>query len=154
MLGDRSHALDAYQHAVALAPEDLSAVNNLAHFYIETGDGESALALLEPHAADAAAPAVLQQNLAAARKVAREKQTAQSDIYADLGSYPTEGMAQGHLAEARGLLDDSEVVLAIEPEVKIGGGTPTFTIKATGRSPQSICDDLNPQAFPCIPHGK
>jgi tetratricopeptide (TPR) repeat protein len=154
MLGKRAEAMDAYQHAVELAPNDLSAVNNLAHLYIETGDAEDAVSLLEPYANDAAAPLALKQNLAAARKAASIKQTAKSDTYADLGSYPTEGMAQGHVIEARSLLDDNEVVMAVAPEVKTGGGIPTFTIKATGRSPQSICDDLNPKAFPCIPHGK
>jgi Tfp pilus assembly protein PilF len=154
MLGKHAEAMDAYQHAVALDPNDLSAMNNLAHLYIETGDAADAIALLEPYANDPKAPSTLKQNMVVARKAARVEQTAVSDVYADLGSYPTEGMAKGHLAEARHLLNDDEVVLAIEPEVKTGGGIPTFTIKATGRSPQSICDDMNAKAFPCIPHGK
>ncbi|MGB9154715.1 MAG: tetratricopeptide repeat protein [Alphaproteobacteria bacterium] len=154
MLGKRAEAMDAYQHAIELAPNDVSIVNNLAHLYIETGDAQDAITLLQPFADAPNAPLTLRQNMIAARKAARVEQTAVSEIYADLGSYPTEGMAQGHMTEIRNLLDDSEVVLAIVPEVKTGGGIPTFTIKATGRSPQSICDDLNPKAFPCIPRGQ
>lgn len=154
MLGKRAEALDAYQHAVALAPDDLSIINNLAHFYIETGDGEDAVNLLEPHADDPKAPATLKQNLATARKAAQLQKAAESGAYAELGAYPTEGMAQGHLTEVRELLDDSDVALSIEPEVRVAGGTPTFVIKAVGRSPQSICEDMNAKAFPCIPHGK
>jgi hypothetical protein len=79
-----------------------------------------------------------------------------SDVYADLGSFPTEGMAQGHVIEARSLLDSDaeELVFSVVPEVKVGGGTPVFTVRVTGRSPQSICDDFNPLGLPCVPHGK
>ena len=153
MLGKRNEALDAYQHAVDLAPEDVSAVNNLAHLYIEMGQGEEAIKILAPYIGAPNAPPALRQNLDAARTLVMHKEAAESDVYADLGSYPTEGMAQGHLTEARQLLNDSTVNFTIVPEVKIAGGTPSFAIRATGRSPQTLCDKLMDKAFPCVAHG-
>ena len=50
MLGKRAEAMDAYQHAIELAPNDVSIVNNLAHLYIETGDAQDAITLLYPFA--------------------------------------------------------------------------------------------------------
>ena len=156
LLGQRAKALDAYQQAVDLAPEDASVVNNLAHLYLEMGDAEDAVRLLQPYANNAAAPVTLQQNLAAATKAVRMKQEKAGDVYADLGSYPTDGMAQGHLAEVRHLLgrDAKGLSFVIDPEVKVGGGTPVFTLKATGESPQSLCETLNAKAFPCVPYKK
>jgi hypothetical protein len=65
-------------------------------------------------------------------------------------------MAQAYLNEARQIMgrDAKDTNFAVVPEVKIAGGTPLFTVKATGKSPQAICDNLNPKAFPCVPHGK
>jgi len=154
LLGKRDEAVSAYKHAIDLAPHDLTATNNLAHLYIETGKADEAVHLLEPYANDSSATPTMRQNLETARKAAQVNETATSEVYADIGSYPTEGMAQGHMAEIRKLLDDKDVVLVITPEVKTGGGIPVFTIKATGRSPQSICEDLNAKAFPCVPVGK
>ena len=156
MLGQRDKALDAYQQAVDLAPDDISATNNLAHLYLETGDAEDAVRLLQPMADKLTVPPTLRQNLAAATKAVRSKQEKAGETYADLGSYPTDGMAQGHLAEIHHLLDDDADGLSfiVDPEVKVGGGTPVFTIKATGRSPQSICNELNAKAYPGIPHEK
>ena len=156
LMGKRDAALEAYKHAVDLTPEDLVAVNNLAHLYVENGDPESAVALLEPHAGDPSASATLRQNLATAHKAILVKEEAGGDIYADIGSYPTDGMAQGHIREAQHLLgsDAKNLNFSIIPEVKTGGGVPTFTVKITGASPQDICDALNHQAIPCIPHGK
>jgi tetratricopeptide (TPR) repeat protein len=153
-LGKHDEAIDAYQHAIDLDPKDLSATNNLAHLYIETGKPDEALHLLEPYANDASIPQAMQQNLIASQQGAKLKQGGENEVYADLGSYPTEGMAQGHFKEIRWLLDDDKIVLTIVPEVKTGGGIPVFTIKATGRSPQSICEDMNAKAFPCVAHGK
>ena len=156
MLGQQDKALDAYQKAVDLAPEDMSANNNLAHLYLEMGNAEDAVHLLQPLVDKPGALSTLRQNFEAATKVVRIKQEQAGDSYADLGAYPTNGMAQGHLAEIHQLLDVdmSGVILAITPEVKVGGGTPVFTIRATGRAPQSICDKLNAEAYPCIPHDK
>lgn len=154
MLGKRDEAMTAYQHAVDLTPDDVPSINNLGHLYLEMGKDQEAVDLLKPHAEGPTAPLTLKQNYTLAEKALQAKEAVAGDVYADLGSYPTEGMADGHMAELRKALTDPSVVLAIEPEVKIAGGTPTFVIKATGRSPESICSDLQPQAFPCMPHGK
>ncbi len=153
LLGKREDALEAYQHAIDLMPNDMTAKNNLAHLYMEMGQPDKAVELLQPYADDRTAPATLRQNLAAATKVV---QAGSTDVYAELGSYPTDGMAQGHIREAKSLLGNKakDLDFTIVPEVKTGGGVPTFTAKITGRNPQDICDDLTAQAFPCIPHGK
>ena len=153
MMGKRDEAETAYKHAVDLAPNDLTAINNLAHLELEKGDAEEAVRLLEPHANDTDATQTLKQNLAAAQKAL---QNASDDNYADLGSSPTEGMANAHLKEAKGLLgsDARDLTFTVVPEVKISGGTPVFTARVTGKAPQDICDELNPRAFPCVPHGK
>ncbi|MDR3425760.1 MAG: tetratricopeptide repeat protein [Alphaproteobacteria bacterium] len=156
LLGKKNKARDAFQHAVDLAPNDPIALNNLAHSYMEAKDPAAAVRLLTPYANAPDAPAALKQNLAAASKAAEAKEAAGGDVYADLGSYPTEGMAQGHVAEAKSLLgDDAEnVTFLVIPEVKVSGGTPVFTIKAVGKPPQALCEDLNAKAFPCVPYGK
>jgi tetratricopeptide (TPR) repeat protein len=157
MLGDKADALDAYEHAMSLNPKDYSVINNLGHLYIETGNVERAAKFLAPYENDPKAPEILKQNL----KIAREKSQAlknpiepDSETYADLGSYPTEGMAQGRVEEIRGLLHDDAVRLKIVSETKVTGGVPSYTIKATGRPSESICKVMNAQAFPCIPYGK
>jgi predicted Zn-dependent protease len=155
LLGKRAEAEDAYQHAVDLAPGDLTALNNLAHLYLENGDPEAALRLLEPHAKDSGVTPTFKQNLAVARKTAAAKEPAAVESYADIGSFPTEGMAKAHIKEARGLLSDAgDLTFSVAPEVKVAGGTPTFTARITGKPPQDICDELNPQAIPCVPQGK
>lgn len=152
LLGKRSEAENAYKRAIDLAPRDPTATNNLAHLYIANGDPDAAVQLLEPFAGDPKAPVALRQNLDAARKAVQTEQALGGGVYADLGSYPTEGMAQGHAAAAKKLLgsDAGDMTFSIVPEVKVAGGTPMFTVKVTGKSPQDICDELNPQAFPCV----
>jgi len=153
LLGKHAKALAAYQQAVDLAPDDMLAINNLAHLYLATGDAEDAVRLLQPYADKPNVPLTLRQNLDAAAKAVRLKQEKAGNVYADLGSYPTDGMAQGHLAEVRHLLEGEDgLTLAVFPEVKVSGGTPVFTLKATGMPPQSICKELSAKAFPCVPH--
>jgi predicted Zn-dependent protease len=155
MLGKRKEAEDAYKQSIDLLPTDPTAANNLAHTDIATGDPEAAIALLEPFEANPAATPTLRQNLAAARKAISNRPVPHQP-YADLGASPTEGMAQAHLAEVRSLLGDESrnIDLAVVPDVKVSGGIPVFTIHATGKDPQEICDILNPQAFPCTVQGK
>lgn len=156
LLGKRDKAQDAYQHAVNLDPHDMTAVNNLAHLYLEKGEAAEAVRLLTPYANDPAAPPTLKQNLAIATKSVQDKETIDGGVYADLGSSPTEGMAQGHVAEAKKILgrDAKGLTFLVIPEVMVGGGTPVFTIKVLGQDPQSICEDLFSQGLPCVPHGK
>ncbi|MDE1901639.1 MAG: hypothetical protein KGI37_08355 [Alphaproteobacteria bacterium] len=147
MLGKRAEAADAYQHAADLAPHDLGIVNNMAHLDMEKGDAADAVALLQPYADDKTAPAALRANLDAARKMA-----AAGAGYADLGSYPTEAMAQAHAAQAKGLAGDDGAAwhFDVAPEVKVTGGIPTFTVRVTGANPQDICAAMMAQAMPCV----
>ena len=156
LLGQKEQARDAFEHAVDLAPDDVGAVNNVAHAEIEQGDFDSALHLLAPYASKPDAPLTLKQNWDIATRMAHAKEAAASNVYADLGAYPTQGMARGHLAEVKKLLgsDADKITMSIVPEIKVTGGTPVFTIKATGKDPQDICDTLNAEAFPCVPVGK
>lgn len=156
LLGKKDKAQDAFQHAIELAPKDLTFVNNMAHLQLEQDNPAEAVRLLTPYANDAAAPLILKQNLATAVKAAAAKESLGGNTYADLGSYPTEGMAQGHSSEAKSLMghDAEALSFLIVPEVKISGGTPLFTVKVTGKDPQEICEVLNPKAVPCIPYGK
>lgn len=148
LLGKRAEARDAYRHALDLVPQDAVASNNLAHLYLEEGDAASAARMLTPYANDKNAPVALKQNLANATKAAISQEP-----YADLGNFPTEGMARGQISKAKAVLENTEdLSFLIVPEVNGKGGTPVFAVKAVGRDPQSICDSLSPQA--CVPYGK
>jgi|GEM_PF-2008556 tetratricopeptide (TPR) repeat protein len=154
LLGKRDKARDAYRQALDLAPKDGAVANNLAHLYIEEGDAASAVDLLGPFANGQNVPSALKQNLAKASQMMQAKESLGGEAYADLGSFPTEGMAQGHEAKAKALLDDDDLSFLIVPEVKTEGGTPVFAIKVTGKEPKSICAKLSKKTFSCVPHEK
>jgi tetratricopeptide (TPR) repeat protein len=174
LLGKRDKAQESYRRAVDLAPQDMTAANNLAHLYLEKGKPLEAFELLEPFANNKSAPMALKQNLARAAQLAEEKkpavkepvketvkepaketaEEAAEDVYADIGSFPTDAMAQNHVAKVKALLDDDDISFLVVPEVKIMGGTPVFTVKAVGEDPRKICNKANPLAIPCDPHGK
>jgi Flp pilus assembly protein TadD len=73
LLGKHAAAREAYEHALALAPGDMTAANNLALLYIEKGDAAAAIRLLKPFADDKNAPSALKQNLAKAMKMQSSK---------------------------------------------------------------------------------
>jgi Flp pilus assembly protein TadD len=156
LMGKWDEARDAYQHALTLVPDDMTVANNLAHLYLEGGDAVAAVALLESLVNDPNAPLVLKQNYARATKAVQAAQAKQArkevESYADLGSYPTSGMAEARVQQIRSLLDDEDV--AVVPEVKVAGGTPTFTIKVSTRDPKAVCENMMQQAFPCVPRGE
>ncbi|MFA5040914.1 MAG: tetratricopeptide repeat protein [Bdellovibrionales bacterium] len=155
LLGKRSEARDAYKRAIELAPNDMTAANNLAHLYMALGAPEDAVELLEPLARKKNAPEALKQNFAKAFQMVRDEDAQSEDPYADLGTFPTKGLAEGGVAKAKALMGNpSGLSYEIVPDVKASGGTPSFTIKARGASPQSICGRLNPKAFSCIPRGR
>jgi tetratricopeptide (TPR) repeat protein len=151
LLGNRTAALEDYQHALDLAPDDLSAQNNLAHLYLEASDNQKAIEILEPLLGNPAAPMTVRENFIAAHEAALIKKEA-DETFADLGSYPTDAMAQGHIAEVKELLgkDAKDLTFEIMPEVKTGGGLTSFTLKVIGKPPQWICNKLNKKAFPCV----
>jgi Flp pilus assembly protein TadD len=153
LLGKRDDAKDAYLHARELAPNDPMVANNLAHLYLETGDAAAAVEVLTPFARDPKASPVLMQNFAKAVKAAPKKKPDVASSYAELGIFPTEGQAQGHLMAIKSLVDKPEAyTFAVVPELKIAGGTPVFSVRATGEKLQDLCDDVFAKAVPCIVH--
>jgi Flp pilus assembly protein TadD len=163
VLGKHADAKSAYQQALELAPDDMTAANNLAHLYLEEGDAAAAVRLLSPFRNMKATPAIVKQNLVEAERKLQVKESAKNQVrepvneeqqnsaYADLGSYATEGLAKGYLGEAKSLLNDQGgLSYAVEPEVKIGGGTPVFAVKVRGGDPQKVCRVLKARAFPCL----
>ncbi|MDD3029626.1 MAG: tetratricopeptide repeat protein [Alphaproteobacteria bacterium] len=135
LLGDRAKARDAYEHAQALLPHDITVANNLAHLYLEDGRPAEALKLLAPHINDKNAPSIVRQNYERAQTLLRapaskpakatpaKKRTAPPPVkkekpakkaveiqgkkmaYATLGSFPTEGLAKAHLSRVKPLLE-------------------------------------------------
>jgi tetratricopeptide (TPR) repeat protein len=167
LLGKREKAQEAYRHALDLAPKDMTVANNLAHLYLEKGDPVSAKELLAPFANNKSVPEALKQNLAKATSLVESKKRPaetikpeesrafeDGEVYADLGSFPTDAMAQNHMVKAKAILNDDDYSFDVEPEVKVFGGTPVFTVKALGKNPQAVCKKLNSQAIPCNPKGK
>lgn len=185
MLGKTTEAENAYRQALAADPGSLAAANNLARLVLSRGKADEAVALLEPHAGDANFLAPMRYNLAHAyalmgrtdeaegllratlksdqvkRRLAafyaeRAALEASDDVYADLGSSPTEAMAQSFMARARQIAgsDAASWVFAVTPNVKVLGGTPVFSVRVTGAAPAEICDVYKAQAMPCVPVGK
>lgn len=185
MLGKTTEAENAYRQALAADPGSLAAANNLARLVLSRGKADEAVALLEPHAGDANFLAPMRYNLAHAyglvgrtgeaeallratlkpdqvkRRMAafyaeRAALEASDDVYADLGSAPTEAMAQSFVARARevGGGEAASWVFTITPNVKVLGGTPVFSVRVTGAAPAEICDLYKARAVPCQPVGK
>ena len=154
LIGKKADAENAYLEAINLNPGELAARNNLAHLYLTEGKADKAVDLLTPYADSADAPKTVKQTFTAAKQAANAKPL-DTDTFADLGSYPTEGLARAHLSEARDLLgrDAKGLTFTVDPEIKVAGGTPVFTVRARGKAAQEICDELTPQAFPCLPNG-
>ncbi len=151
LLGKKTAAREAYQKALDLAPGDMTAANNLAHLYLAQNKAQEAYDLLKPFAGKRNAPEALRQNFAKAAQVLKDKEGQKP--YADLGSFRTEGLAQGIAAKAQKSLDDSDLVFNVAPEVKKKDGTPVFTVKVTGAAPASVCERLKAKAVSCVARG-
>lgn len=150
LLGKKEKAKEAFSRAHELDPFNTAIVNNLAHVNLELGDAKAAVELLSPYAKEKDAPDQVKENL----KLALDAQ-AQADsngLFANLGSYATEGMANGKAAMAKELIGETEEPLSIKVsiEVKIAGGIPTFNVRAMGKNANSACEKLKAEAFPCF----
>lgn len=185
ILGKTAEAEQAYRKALAVDAGNLAAANNLSRLILSRGEVAEAIALLEPHAGQEAFLPPMRVNLAHAYALAGRDADADAilrgvlpadqikrrraawhaermafeshaEVYADLGSYPTEAMAQGFVTRARAIggNDAALWVFAVTPEVKIMGGTPVFSVRVTGAAPAEICDLYKAQAVPCVPVGK
>lgn len=170
MLGKKEEARQAYLRALELMPQNLMAANNLARLYIEEGNAEQAIKVLEPFAKSVDLPSPVKQNLDRAKRMKKAKAVAPqkkeeekippkaasaSVNYADMGTLPTEGMAQGRVGKARALLAGTKgVKFSIVPEMKDANGIPVFAVRAETADPQSVCSSLSREGIPCVPHKK
>ncbi len=71
--------------------------------------------------------------------------------YADLGEYPTDAMARARVARLKA--DDrfpEGVSLEVFPDVKAVGGTPQFAVRATGKEPAEICEEMKALEAACV----
>jgi tetratricopeptide (TPR) repeat protein len=155
LLHKRALARDAYEHAIDLAPKDRTAANNLAHLYLAEGNADAAVELLEPFAKMKNAPDALKQNYAKAKKIVLDKEAEQEDPHADLGSFPTEGLAQGRIAKVKPLLEGMEgLSFLVAPDVKTEENMPFFAAKVESKNPQAVCQRLISKGLLCSLHGK
>lgn len=181
LLGKGDEAAAAFDRAMHLSPDNRAIINNRAHLALDKGDYDQAIVWLEPFRHDGDLPPAIRQNLAAAygavgrnddatqllsidltpaqvrqRLLGYQNRARSHESYADLGSYPTDAMAQAHITEARTMIDNpgDDIKFTVVPDVKISGGIPVFTVHVTGASPTVLCTAFNSSGFPCIPHGK
>ncbi len=155
LLHKRDEARDAYEHAIDLAPNDKTAANNLAHLYLEEGNADAAARLLEPYAKKKNAPDALKENFVKAKKVIQNKEAENEAPNANLGSFPTEGLAQGRIAAAKPLLDSMEgLSFIVVPSVKIEEDTAVFVAKVESKNPQAVCRRLSAKGISCVVRGR
>lgn len=179
-LGDHIKAQDYLRKALKKDPANLKTLNNLAFAHIQAGQPQEAIKLLEPVSREASAPAVLRQNLAYAYGLAGmdvdAERLARLDLtpaqvknnlaffkqkraelglrappFAELGSFPTQGMAeaQADKALAHPLLKGKKI--SIVPEIKTAGGIPSFSLRVTAPAEklEGLCKDLGDAGFTC-----
>ncbi|MFY9289067.1 MAG: tetratricopeptide repeat protein [Alphaproteobacteria bacterium] len=185
-LGKHEAAQKIYKEVLDEKSDDMTALNNLAHSYVLVGSYEEAIKILEPHVKSKHATPALRQNLAEAygmagmqadaERVARMDLTPEQmkrnldyynkrrnalsltpKLYADLGSFPTQAMAEARLATIRGKFKEADgLVINVTPEVKAMNSTPSFVLRALGFArPDKVkvfCDKLKKEAIDCKPH--
>lgn len=187
-LGNHEAAQKTYKEALDEKSDDLPTLNNLAHSYVLSGAYNEAITLLEPHLKDKGATPALRQNLAEAYGMAgmevdaervgrmdlspeqvkhnlayyrarRDQLSVAPKFYAELGSFPTEGMAESRVEQIRADFPKQTggLVINVTPEIKVSGGTPAFTVRALGFTRvdkvRVFCDKLKKQNIACIAHG-
>ena len=80
-------------------------------------------------------------------------------LYASLGSFPTSALAERRVADVRAKYpaENAGLVINVTPEVKEIGGTPRFSVQATGfmkaAKLKGFCDRLKKAGLFCQPHG-
>lgn len=160
-LGRHDEAQKIYEDALVHAPDDLPTLNNLGHSYVLTGHYAEAINLLEPHARAKEATPALRQNLAeayglsgmyldaermakidltpeqvkrnmAGYRARHAKVEPQPRFRAELGSYPTQDMADAAAAKVNDAAKTHGVTVSAEPVVDAAGGTPRFAVVTSG----------------------
>ncbi|MDR3449328.1 MAG: tetratricopeptide repeat protein [Alphaproteobacteria bacterium] len=158
MLNRHDEAAMAYKHALDIEPGNLLALNNMAHAYMAAGNYDQAVQLLEPHLQDAGVSETLKQNYAEAKTMAGLSASLPKEAFADLGSYPTQPMAEARLAAAKDILEDDadDYVLGVDIAVKAAGGTPVFNARIMHiekpHSAKALCKMLTKHKVACTPH--
>ncbi|MDX2027633.1 MAG: tetratricopeptide repeat protein [Alphaproteobacteria bacterium] len=187
MLGQHDAAQKTYKEALDSKHDDLPTLNNLAHSYVLSGAYGEAIKLLEPHARNREATPALRQNLAEAYgmagmeadaermarmdltseqvkrnlafyRKARARLTPGASLYADLGDFATQAIADANLEQIKTTYGKEleGLTLAVVPEIKSIGSTPRFVVRATGfaKSAQmrAFCDRLQKDKALCVPH--
>ena len=187
-LGNHTAAQQTYQNALEVDADDVATLANLGHSYVMTGAYDQAIKLLEPHVSEKTSTAALRQNLAEAygmegmevdaERVGRmdlnehdvkynlayyRNQRARlalvPSLYADLGHFGTEALAQADADElARTFPRETEgLVIRVESGIKSSGATPTFSVTASGFARpdrlRSFCDHLKKADHVCTRHG-
>ena len=187
-LGQHDAAQKAYKSALDEDENDETALNNLAHSYVLVGAYDSAIKLLEPHLKDKAATPALRQNLAEAYGMAgmdadaervaridlnpeqvrhnlayyhsrRVELSLEPKLYADLGSFATEAMADARADEIKTTYakDVAGLIIATQSEVKAINGTPSFTLRISGFARadklNAFCAKLKKDTIACKAHG-
>lgn len=187
-LGNHGAAQDTYKKILSDNPSDLTTLNNLAHSYVLSGSYNEAIQVLEPHLKDKGVTPALRQNLAEAYGMAgmdvdaqrvglmdlppelvkrnqafyqarRAQLSVAPKFYADLGTFPTQALAEGQMDRIKEAvnIESLGLVLNINPEVRAIGGTPSFVLKAVGfrnsAKVKDLCLMLKKQNIACTPHG-
>ena len=188
-LGNHGAAQKAYKEALDDDGNDLTTINNLGHSYVLTGAYTDAIKLLEPHLKDKGATPAMRQNLAEAYGMegmyadaervgridltpeqvkhnldyyhARRDQLAVAPkLYADLGSFPTEVVAEAHVEHIKATFGKhlAGLTFTTTPEVKTIGGTPIFVVRMAGfteaKKLRDMCDKFKKEKYTCVVHDK
>ncbi len=187
-LGRHEAAQKAYHEAQTEDPTDLGIVSNLGRSLILSGAYPQAITLLEPAAKEKTATFALRQNLAEAYglsgmdtdaerilkidlppvevrqrladfRTRRAKLSPEQILFADLGNYPTQAMAQAKSQSLRQKFaaDIAGLVIEIKPVMAKSGGTPSFALRATGFAKAervtSLCSAMKKAGEVCVGHG-
>jgi len=77
---------------------------------------------------------------------------AAKEEFADLGSFATQGMAEGKAELVRDILKDSKDLLTIKivPVLKDANGVPAFNVRAYGKTSHDACENLKAASYPCF----
>lgn len=186
-LGDHAAAQKYYKEALDDDSDNMSTLSNLGHSYVLSGAYEEAIHLLEPYAENKDATDVLRQNLAEAYglmgmeadaermgrmdlseaeikknrafyRAQRARLSLIPKLYAELGGFPTEAIAQikkDEVIKAMGSKAGS-VKMTVQSDVTEIGGTPHFYVKATGfqdsQQLHAFCERRKKADIPCSEH--
>jgi len=186
-LGDHERAQKVYRDALDDDSDNMSTLSNLGHSYVLSGSYEAAIRLLEPYVGNKNATPVLRQNLAEAYgllgmevdaermermdlneaeikknrtfyQTQRTKLALVPKFYADLGSFPTEDIAEVKKNMAAHIVgvESEKLKIIVKSGVSVSGGTPHFNVLVSGFSNSyqlhNFCELIKKAEFSCSEH--